>query len=241
MGRVERARKQLHSPKVGAKVGAKGRKFTEHLAGCATARRPVARETAHVLALGTIQNIDSPLDRKGTPPKMNLVARCRRRSRTLRRLLTMFLLLWACGPVHALTWGVSLQGNGLQKWRSITSSSDGTKLAAVVSDTNGNIWTSTDSGATWTENTSTGSAKDWWSITSSSDGTKLAAVVDNGNIWTPQTRAPRGLRTPPRGVRSVGGPLPHRATVPNLPPYNCEEAPTQGDGNCQFRALSLGL
>ena len=23
--------------------------------------------------------------------------------------------------------------------------------------------------------------------------------------------------------------------------YNCEEAPTQGDGNCQFRALSLGL
>ena len=23
--------------------------------------------------------------------------------------------------------------------------------------------------------------------------------------------------------------------------FNCEEAPTQGDGNCQFRALSLGL
>ena len=23
--------------------------------------------------------------------------------------------------------------------------------------------------------------------------------------------------------------------------YNCEEVPTQGDGNCQFRALSLGL
>merc|ERR1712159_151808 len=182
MGRVERARKQLHSPKVGAKVGAKGRKFTEHLAGCATARRPVARETAHVLALGTIQNVNSPLDRKGTPPKMNLVARCRRRSRTLRRLLTMFLLLWACGPVHALTWGVSLQGNGLQKWRSITSSSDGTKLAAVVD--NGHIWTSTNSGATWTENTSTGSAKDWRSITSSSDGTKLAAVVVAGNIWT---------------------------------------------------------
>merc|ERR1711966_316455 len=62
------------------------------------------------------------------------------------------------------------------------SSSDGTKLAAVVNY--GNIWTSTDSGATWTEITSTGDAKYWYAITSSGDGTKLAATVDDGNIWT---------------------------------------------------------
>ena len=59
---------------------------------------------------------------------------------------------------------------------------DGAKLAAVVSG--GNIWTSTDSGATWTEDTSVGGTKGWNSITSSNDGTKLAAVVYYGNIWT---------------------------------------------------------
>ena len=47
-------------------------------------------------------------------------------------------------------------------WFAITSSSDGTKLAAVA--WNGNIWTSTDSGATWTEDTSVGST-----ITSGAD------------------------------------------------------------------------
>ena len=135
-----------------------------------------------MLALGTIQNYP-PLDRRGTPPKMNHVARCRPGSRTFRRLFTMFLLLWVCVPVHALTWTEDTASPGSTKgWYSITSSSDGTKLAAVVY--NGNIWTSTDSGATWTENTSVGSTKGWVSITSSSDGAKLAAVVSNGNIWT---------------------------------------------------------
>ena len=59
-------------------------------------------------------------------------------------------------------------------WQSIASSSDGTKLAAVVSG--GFIYTSSDSGATWTERTAAGS-RNWSSIASSSDGTKLAAVV----------------------------------------------------------------
>ena len=64
---------------------------------------------------------------------------------------------------------------------SITSSTDGTKLAAVVS--NGNIWTSTNSGSSWTEDTSVGSVRYWKSITSSDDGTKLTAVALQG-IWT---------------------------------------------------------
>jgi hypothetical protein len=74
-------------------------------------------------------------------------------------------------------------------WQSITSSSDGTKLAAVVQS--GLIYTSTNSGVTWTERTNAGGgvtgeslSKSWRSITSSSDGTKLAAVVYGGYIYT---------------------------------------------------------
>ena len=65
-----------------------------------------------------------------------------------------------------------------KSWKSITSSSDGAKLAAV--DFTGNIWTSVDSGVTWVEDTSVGATKDWYNITSSSDGAKLAAVVYYG-------------------------------------------------------------
>jgi len=74
---------------------------------------------------------------------------------------------------HAITGGYN--------WYAVTSSSDGTKLAAVVDG--GYIYTSDDSGVTWTERTSAGS-RDWASITSSSDGTKLAAAVDYGYIYT---------------------------------------------------------
>ena len=47
----------------------------------------------------------------------------------------------------------------------------------------GSIYTSADSGATWTERTSAGS-RNWASIACSTDGTKLAAVVDGGYIYT---------------------------------------------------------
>ena len=74
----------------------------------------------------------------------------------------------------------------------ITSSADGTKLAATVYG--GQIYTSTDSGVTWTALPSSPSAV-WQSITSSADGTKLAAAVlggpiytsiDSGATWTPR-------------------------------------------------------
>jgi hypothetical protein len=50
----------------------------------------------------------------------------------------------------------------------------------------GDIWTSTDSGATWTNDTTgtSASGKVWLRITSSAGGTKLAAIVQNGDIWT---------------------------------------------------------
>ena len=76
--------------------------------------------------------------------------------------------------------GTNLSGDR-SHWRSIASSSDGSKLAAVVYG--GSLYTSSDSGATWTEQTAAGS-RDWSSIASSSDGTKLAAVVDGGSLYT---------------------------------------------------------
>ena len=63
---------------------------------------------------------------------------------------------------------------GIQNWMAIASSSDGAKLAAGVWD--GNIWTSCDSGLSWTERSVGGAPKLWLDIASSSDGTKLAAV-----------------------------------------------------------------
>jgi len=61
----------------------------------------------------------------------------------------------------------------------------------------GYIYTSTDSGAIWTERTSAGS-RNWDSIASSADGTKIAVCVlggyiytstDSGATWTAQTSA----------------------------------------------------
>ncbi|PKM91069.1 hypothetical protein CVU82_03365 [Candidatus Falkowbacteria bacterium HGW-Falkowbacteria-1] len=86
-----------------------------------------------------------------------------------------------------------------RNWNSIASSADGTKILASV--TTGYIYTSSDSGVTWTAQTSVGS-KNWTRVASSSDGTKLAAIVgisgyiytspDSGATWTEQTSA--GLR-----------------------------------------------
>jgi uncharacterized delta-60 repeat protein len=85
------------------------------------------------------------------------------------------------GPAGA-TWTVQ-SGAGARDWRAITSSADGTKLAAVVGYF-GQIYTTTDSGVTWTERES---SRQWRSITSSADGTKLAAVDEGfsgGKIYT---------------------------------------------------------
>jgi len=68
---------------------------------------------------------------------------------------------------------------GMKNWQSIASSSDGTKLVAVVYG--GDVYTSTDSGASWV-NRLVGN-KNWWAVTSSSDGTKLVAVVNPGQIY----------------------------------------------------------
>ncbi|EEF57870.1 hypothetical protein [Pedosphaera parvula] len=63
--------------------------------------------------------------------------------------------------------------------RAITCSADGTRVCAVFSS--GNIWASTDSGATWTQRDA---ARNWSAVASSTDGMKLVATVVNGQIYT---------------------------------------------------------
>ncbi len=66
-----------------------------------------------------------------------------------------------------------------RNWRGLASSADGARLVAVVN--NGQIYTSTDSGATWTARDS---IRNWYAVTSSADGSKLSAVVYGGQIYT---------------------------------------------------------
>jgi photosystem II stability/assembly factor-like uncharacterized protein len=94
-------------------------------------------------------------------------------------------------------------GATIKTWPAIASSSDGTKLVAAPST--GYIYTSSDSGVTWTEQTGSGS-RSWTDLTSSSDGIKLAAVsggattgyiytsTNSGVTWT--QRSPLTASTP---------------------------------------------
>src|SRR3989344_5020796 len=108
---------------------------------------------------------------------------------------------------------------GLRRWAAITSSSDGTKLAAAVSP--GYIYTSTDSGVTWTERTGAGSLSRT-DIVSSADGTKLVASrtgylytsADSGATWTEQTAA--GSRTWRELTSSADGTNPAAAVSPGF-------------------------
>lgn len=71
---------------------------------------------------------------------------------------------------------------GSRHWRSIASDSTGIHLAAVVLN-NGDIWTSTNGGATWTDEVAAG-GRMWNSIASDSTGSHLAAAASNDDIWT---------------------------------------------------------
>ena len=84
-----------------------------------------------------------------------------------------------------LTW-TQRTTDAPQKWISVASSSDGTKLVAVtgtsVTGTSGYIYTSTNSGISWEQKTF--NLLNWTSVASSSDGTKLVAVANNEKIYT---------------------------------------------------------
>ena len=96
-------------------------------------------------------------------------------------------------------------------------SADGTKL--VTADDGGYIYTSINSGATWTQRTDAGS-RYWRTFTSSDDGTKLVAFdnspgytytsVDSGVTWTAQTSTAityrQGIDSTPDGSKITVGP-----------------------------------
>jgi photosystem II stability/assembly factor-like uncharacterized protein len=95
------------------------------------------------------------------------------------------------------TSGWTAQTSGLPvsaSWQSVASSADGTHLVAAAYFGVG-IYTSADSGATWTQQMSGLPASGWSSVASSADGTHLVAVgdsgvytyVDSSATWTLQT------------------------------------------------------
>ncbi len=86
-------------------------------------------------------------------------------------------LLYTNTPAPANNW-VPVTSPGVQNWSGSACSSDGTRMIAVTNG--GFIWTSADSGATWTQRAT---SQNWSSCCSSSDGSTLAAVVQDGLIY----------------------------------------------------------
>lgn len=140
---------------------------------------------------------------------------------------------------------------GQQSWWGITSSSDGTKLAAVASTV---VYTSNDSGANWTANTPSGLSFGY-SITSSADGTRLAVAdyapgyiytsVDSGASWTRQTalgqRTWMTITSSSDGGKVVAGDA-APGYIYTLVGEQCDDSnSTSGDGcssSCQFEGAS---
>jgi len=108
-------------------------------------------------------------------------------------------------PVASFTTGFTFTWTqrtsvGYHTWTSIASSSDGSRLAATTS--NGDVYVSSDSGATWIDHNVSG-YKVLTSIASSDDGARLAVVArsyygqrpyiytstDYGTSWIPQSEA----------------------------------------------------
>ena len=69
-------------------------------------------------------------------------------------------------------------------WRSIASSSDGSHLVAVASITGAGIYTSINSGLSWSGPYGGLGSANWYAVASSADGTKLPAAVNGGYIYT---------------------------------------------------------
>ena len=90
---------------------------------------------------------------------------------------------------------------GVQNWFSVASSSDGTHLVAVTRTYGASysqVYTSTNSGTSWTLQTGAGLTSSWMSVASSYDGMKLVLVgpnscatsINGGVTWTSHTINP---------------------------------------------------
>lgn len=83
------------------------------------------------------------------------------------------------GAFETLAVGLNWTNRGpTANWRSVASSTDGTKAVAVVN--NGQIYVSTDSGANWAPRESN---RVWSAVACSADGTRLVATVNGGQIY----------------------------------------------------------
>jgi len=84
-------------------------------------------------------------------------------------------------------------------WSAVASSADGSKLVAVVSS--GLIYTSSDTGLSWTPRSGAG-VRNWSGVASSADGDKLVAVVGipNGHGGQIYTSTDAGLTWTPRAT-----------------------------------------
>ena len=116
----------------------------------------------------------------------------------VRSVLVRLAVLSVLVVTAAATGCDSGSSAGSMDWQSVASSSDGTKLVAVA--TFGNVYTSTDSGASWTQRIQQGLV----GVVSSADGMKLVGAgidvhsggffiytsSDSGATWT-QTTAPQ--------------------------------------------------
>jgi photosystem II stability/assembly factor-like uncharacterized protein len=114
----------------------------------------------------------------------------------------IILLLTVCGFGLAQDSLVPRASDG--NWYSVASSADGTKL--IAGRENGFLYTSTDSGVTWTAREST---RDWLAVDSSADGVKLVAVAYAGQIYT---SVDSGLTRTPQRQTETGALLYHRQT-----------------------------
>ena len=79
------------------------------------------------------------------------------------------------GGVFADVWTAR---DAARSWRAVASSSDGTRLVAAAAG--GQLYTSSDGGATWTARDAN---RDWSSVASSADGSRLAATDAGGQIY----------------------------------------------------------
>jgi hypothetical protein len=91
-----------------------------------------------------------------------------------------------------------------RNWKAIASSSDGSKLVAVVNG--GHIFTSTNYGVAWTDRATLGN-QNWTSVASSGDGNKLLAAASSGLYTSTNSGATWTLRQGPSSWTGVASSL----------------------------------
>ncbi len=98
--------------------------------------------------------------------------------KAVKNLLMLVAMQMVAGFAFAQTWNQATNAPS-SDWNSIASSADGIKLVAVNNMGNGSVYTSINSGATWTQQTNATTAKAWQGVASSTDGIKLVAGAAN--------------------------------------------------------------